>query len=205
MRRYWFLTGFLLGLFLILFFVFQALHIPLFSDPTPWLKEAGPLAMLVGIGLLIADVLLPIPSSVIMVAHGALFGPIIGSLLSLVGCLGAVSFAFFLGRRGDKVLERMVTPPEKAKADALLARFGALAVLVTRPLPLLAETVALLAGASSMKWSRMLIAALLGSIPPSILYAFAGATTHAVSSGLIMFALVIALAGIFWWIGKKVS
>ena len=205
MRRYWLLTGGLLVFFLLLFFVFEALRIPVFSDPTPWLQKAGPLAMGVGIGLLIIDVLLPVPSSVVMVAHGALFGPVVGCLLSLLGCMGAATFAFALGRRGGKTLERLVTPEEKAKADALLARYGALAVLVTRPLPLLAETVALLAGASQMTWGRMLLAAFLGSLPPSLLYALAGATTHAVSSGLYMFGLVIALAGLFWWLGKKVG
>jgi hypothetical protein len=65
--------GGMLAFFLCLFFVVEALGIPLLVDPTPWLKHGGVLAAVLGVGLLIADVLLlPVPSSLVMVAHGAL-------------------------------------------------------------------------------------------------------------------------------------
>jgi uncharacterized membrane protein YdjX (TVP38/TMEM64 family) len=205
MKHYAWILGGLMGFFLVLFGLAEALRIPVLTDPTPWLKEAGPLAMAIGVGLLVLDVLIPVPSSVIMVAHGALFGPYLGSLLSLVGCLGASALGFALGRKGASWLQRIVTPKEKAQADALLERYGALAILVTRPLPLLAETTAIIAGSSPMKWRSLLAATFLGSLPACILYAIAGATSATMTSGLVMFASVIALAGIFWWVGKKAA
>jgi hypothetical protein len=51
---------------------------------------------------------------------------------------------------------------------------GALAVLASRPLPLLAETVAIVAGASSLRWSRAMLAAALGSLPEAVAYSLAG-------------------------------
>jgi hypothetical protein len=33
----------------------------------------------------VADVVVPVPSSVVMVTHGSLFGVVVGSLLSFVG------------------------------------------------------------------------------------------------------------------------
>jgi uncharacterized membrane protein YdjX (TVP38/TMEM64 family) len=41
----------------------------------------GTLTALLGTGLLVADVVLPRPSSVVMVAHGALFSVVGGTLL----------------------------------------------------------------------------------------------------------------------------
>ncbi len=205
MKRYWFLFFGLMAFFLVLFGLAEILQIPLLVDPTPWLRQAGPSAMVIGVGLLILDVLLPVPSSVVMVLHGALFGLIWGALLSLIGCLGAATFGFALGRRGGAILERLVTQEEKRRADALLMRWGAMAVLITRPLPLVAEATAILAGASPMSWGRMLIAAFLGSLPASVLYAWAGSRSAEITDGLLMFAAVIALAGLFWGISRIVE
>lgn len=205
LKRYMLVMLGLLVFFLALFGLAEALQWPLLTDPMPWLQKAGPVAMAVGVGLLIIDVLLPVPSSVVMLAHGALFGPYLGTLLSLLGSMGATAFGFALGRRGGKVLERMVTPQEKQQADALLQKWGALALIVTRPLPLLAETTAILAGASPMPWHRMLLASFLGSLPACGLYALAGATSAHYASGAVMFGLVLLIAALFWFIGKAAS
>src|ERR1051325_8864098 len=130
-----------MAFFLILFFAVEALGVSLLSDPTPWMKHGGLLAASLGVGLLVADVLLPVPSSLVMVAHGALFGVALGTLLSLLGSIGAALFGFAIGRRGGKLLERAVTSADRARANKMLARWGTLAVIVTRPVPLLAETV----------------------------------------------------------------
>src|SRR5215510_12446766 len=140
MKRYLLITVGLIVFFTILFLIVEALGVPLLSDPTPWMKHGGVVAAALGVGLLIADVVLPVPSSLVMVAHGALFGVVIGTLLSLSGSIGAALFGFAIGRRGGKLLERTVTPSERARANVLLARWGALAIIVTRPIPLLAET-----------------------------------------------------------------
>jgi uncharacterized membrane protein YdjX (TVP38/TMEM64 family) len=164
-----------MGFFLLLFFAVEALGVQLLRDPTPWLRHGGVLAAALGVGLLVADVLLPVPSSLVMVAHGALFGVALGTLLSLLGSMGAALFGFAIGRRGGKLLERLVTPQERARADKMLARWGALAVVVTRPVPILAETTAIMTGASSFGWPRMALASFAGALPPALLYALTGA------------------------------
>jgi len=104
MKRYIFIMALMVAFFLVLFFIVEALGVPLLADPTPWLKRGGVLAAALGVGLLIADVLLPVPSSLVMVAHGALFGVALGTLLSLLGSVGAALFGFAIGRRGGKLL-----------------------------------------------------------------------------------------------------
>src|SRR5437763_10869108 len=144
MKRYFLIVAGMMAFFLILFFVVEFLGIPLLTDPTPWMQHGGVLAASLGVGLLIADVLLPVPSSLVMVAHGALFGVVIGTLLSLLGSVGAALFGFAIGRRGGRLLTRVVSPEERARADYLLGRWGSLAIVVTRPIPVLAETVAIM-------------------------------------------------------------
>ena len=202
MKRYLLIMGGMVAFFLLLFVVAEVLGVPLLTDPTPWLKHGGVVAACVGVGLLIADVLLPVPSSLVMVAHGALFGVLVGTLLSLVGSLGAALFGFAIGRRGGRLLERLVTPAERERADRLLKRWGMLAVIVTRPVPLLAETVAIMAGTSSLGWGRMTLAALAGSLPPALLYAITGAAVANFESTALVFGCVILIAGLFWVVGR---
>lgn len=202
MKRYLLIMSGMIVFFLVLFLIVEALGVPLLTDPTPWMKHGGLVAACLGVGLLIADVLLPVPSSLVMVAHGALFGVALGTFLSLLGSAGAALFGFALGRRGDKLLQRLLTADERARADYMLERWGALAVIVTRPVPLLAETVAIMAGASSLGWGRMILAALAGSLPPALLYALTGAAVANFQRSTLMFGVVLLVAGLFWLIGR---
>jgi uncharacterized membrane protein YdjX (TVP38/TMEM64 family) len=205
MKRYLLIMGGMLAFFLGLFFLVEALGVPLLVEPTPWLNRGGVLAATLGVGLLIIDVLLPVPSSLVMVAHGALFGVVGGTLLSLVGSLGAAMFGFWLGRRGGRLLERLIPPDERERADYLLKRWGTLAIIVTRPVPLLAETVAIMAGTSRMNWGRGALAAIAGGLPPALLYALTGATAGKFQNTVLVFVFVLLVAGFFWMFGRTIE
>ena len=202
MKRYLLIVAAMMAFFLLSFLMVEALGIPLLADPGPWMGHGGVLAAVLGVSLLIADVLLPVPSSLVMVAHGALFGVVMGTFLSLLGSVGAALFGFAIGRRGGKLLARVVPPEERARADRMLARWGTLAVVVTRPVPILAETVAIMAGASPLGWGRTALAALIGSLPPALLYALTGATVANFQSTSLMFGVVLLVTGSFWLVGR---
>ena len=201
MKRYLLTVVALIVCFTILFLIVEALGVPLLSDPTPWMSHGGIVAAIVGVGLLIADVVLPVPSSIVMVAHGAIFGVLWGTMLSLLGSVGAAVFGFAIGRRGGALLERVVTPVERARASSILARWGTLAIIVTRPVPLLAETVAIMAGASSMTWRAIIVASIAGSLPPALLYALTGAAVANLQNTALMFGIVLFVAALFWLAG----
>jgi uncharacterized membrane protein YdjX (TVP38/TMEM64 family) len=203
LKGYWKVVGGMLGGMLALFFLFESLHIPLFTD-TSWVQSnRGVSAALIGVALLIVDVFLPVPSSLVMVAHGALFGVWIGTLLSMVGQMGAALLGSAVGRAGGPLMERMVSAEEKARADRFVRRWGALAIVVSRPIPLFAETVAIMAGVSRVPWPRVALAAALGSLPPALLYAITGAAANNFSSAALMFAFVMVMTVLTWVIGQR--
>jgi uncharacterized membrane protein YdjX (TVP38/TMEM64 family) len=201
MKRYCAFVGGIVAFLLILFLLVEVTGVPLLKDPSPWLGSGSILVALLGSGLLVADVILPVPSSAVMVAHGALFGAVGGTLLSVGGSTGAALVGFSIGRRGGPLLARLVSPEERARADYILSRWGTLAIVVTRPVPLLAETVAIMSGTSPLGWRQASLAALFGSIPPALLYALSGASAAALTSGVLVFGLVVLVAGIFWLVG----
>lgn len=207
MRHYLTVVVVLLVFFLALFALAEAADITLLTDPTQQLVDAGPFtAAVIGVGLLIADVVLPVPSSLVMVLHGALFGIVLGTLLSLTGSLGAALVAFGIGRRGGPLLEKLVLPSERRRAEELLGRWGAIAIVITRPVPLLAETTAVLAAATrSISWRRFITATATGTMPMAVLYAAAGATAAGAASLGVVFALVLSLAAITWLVERGLT
>lgn len=204
MRRYWAIVGALVMFFLILFLGVEALGVPLLTDPAPLLREGGAAAGLLGVGLLVVDVLLPVPSSLVMIAHGALFGVLVGTLLSLGGSVGAALLGFAIGRRGGPLLHRAVPPQARERSEELLRRWGPLAIALTRPVPLLAETVAILAGTSSLRWGQAALAAAVGTLPSALLYALAGATASTLGTAWVYVAVVVVAAA-FWLIGRRLE
>ncbi len=195
-RGYGLVVAVLAGTSLLLFGLVEAAGVPLLTDPVPTLRAAGPMAAVLGVVLLVGDVVVPVPASLVMLAHGALFGVLPGAALSLLGGLGATMVGFGLGRRGRGLVTAVTTSTQRRRADRLLVRWGALAVLVTRPVPVLAETVAILAGTSPMRWPVAALAGAAGTAVPALLHAVAGATAAGALEGLLVFGLVIALAGL---------
>ena len=202
MRQYSRIAALLFGIFLALFLLVEAFDITLLKEPSFWLEHAGVLAGFAGVCLLVADVALPVPSSLVMIAHGALFGEVIGTLLSLVGSTGAALAGFAIGRRGGALLPRLVSANERERANRLLTRWGMLAIIVTRPVPLLAETTAIVVGSSPLGWGRVALAALAGSFPGALLYALTGAVAARLQNGVLVFGLVLLVASSFWLVGR---
>jgi uncharacterized membrane protein YdjX (TVP38/TMEM64 family) len=204
-KRYWTLAATILALFLTTYLVVEALDVGFLTDPRPSLRGTGWLGAVLGVSLLVADQFLPIPSSLVMISLGALYGAPAGIGLALAGRLGMAACGFAIGRAGGPLLERLVADDERVRADALLSRWGALAVLVSRPMPLLAETVVIVAGASPLRWSRALLAAALGSLPEAVAYGLAGSIAPSFENAGLIWGSFLVVAGAFWWLGRRIE
>jgi uncharacterized membrane protein YdjX (TVP38/TMEM64 family) len=204
--RYWLFAGAVLAVLVVTFVVVEALGVPVLEDPAPLLGAGGVAAALGGFGLLAADVVLPVPSSLLMIAHGALFGVLVGGVLSLLGGVAAALLAYGLGRwAGPPVLRRVCSAAERERAGRVVRRWGVLAVVVTRPVPLLAEAVAVLAGAQRLGWLRVGIASAVGALPAAVLYAAVGALSWSGPAGLVAFGSVLLVAALLAVAGRRTS
>ena len=164
-----------------------------------WVAHAGAGTAATVIGLLAADLFLPIPSSLIMVLSGAAFGVVWGSILSLVGSVGGEWLGFELVRRyGRSASARLVGEEELERMSRVFARHGAAAIVVTRALPVVMETMSVVAGLSAMTRQTFLVASLLGTVPVVVVYAYAGAVSKATGSLVPAIVMLIAVAGFGW-------
>ena len=71
--------------------------------------------------------------------------------------------------------------------------------MVTRPVPMLAETVGILAGTSaSLPWWKVTAAGALGNLVPALAYGAVGAYAVTFVNGLAVFAAVLTVAALTW-------
>jgi uncharacterized membrane protein YdjX (TVP38/TMEM64 family) len=142
-----------------------------------------------------------------MVLSGAAFGVVWGSVLSLAGSIAGEWLGFELVRRyGRGMSRRLVGDEEVRQLETLFARHGAAAVAVTRALPIIMETMSVVAGLSGMRRSTFLISSLIGTLPIVIIYAYAGAVSRQMGSIVPALVIVIAMAGAAWiWYRARVQ
>lgn len=169
------------------------------------LAAHAPLASaLVMAAALVADLFLPVPSSIVMVVAGWLAGACLGTLIGTVGQLGGAWLGFVLAQRyGRPWVAARASPEALADADAWMREYGGLAVLLSRPVPMMSETVSCLAGATAMPRGAYLGWTLAGSVPTAAIYAFAG--SHARDVDELSWALWVAIGvPVIGWCGTAV-
>lgn len=137
--------------------------------------EAPPFFAAWVIALLMADVFLPIPSSIVAVAAGVFLGAALGTLASFVGLTLGCGLGYVFGAKwGPATARRVVGERDWARAERWAQRFGAMLVLVLRPVPVLAEASTFYAGASRVPWPRFLAVSSLGNLVIAAAYAVVG-------------------------------
>lgn len=191
--------------FLTSFGLVEALQVPLLTDPSPWMKGHLLTAAIIGISLLALDIFLPVPATIVMITHGALFGVFWGTAISLFGSLVSGGLGFYLGRRGGPILKKWIPESEQKRANQILQQWGLLAVIVSRPVPIISESIAIMAGTGSLKWGSFCLATIAGALPASFLYAYTGATAISFDSMVAIFGLVLLIAGFFWFLGRNIG
>jgi uncharacterized membrane protein YdjX (TVP38/TMEM64 family) len=144
-----------------------------------WLRELGPWAAAAGVGLLVADIALPIPSTIVMSALGATYGFWVGSLLSILGSMLAGLTAYGLARWAGRPAAIWIAGEDSlVRTEELFARGGAWLVLTSRWLPILPEAVACLAGLARMPFRTFFWALTVGSVPLGLTFAWIGTLTE---------------------------
>ena len=202
MKKYLYIFLVLSAFILFTFFIAVSFEIPILTDPAFILKHGGITAALISIALLISDIILPIPSSIVMIANGAVFGLWAGVMVSMTGGVTASLIGFFIGKKSTIYINKYITAVEQEQAKQLMKKWGIAILIISRSIPILAETLSIMAGATGVSSFQMLLASIIGLLPVAVLYAYTGVYAADLNSALWSFIIVMSCAGIFWIIGK---
>ncbi len=145
---------------------------------------------LAGAGLLAIDILLPIPSSIVGTMLGARLGFLPGFVATFAGLMTGQVIAYSISRR---LLRR--------ESGDLPVAPTLMAIFLSRPVPVLAEAMALAAGASNLRWSQFLLACGSGNLVYALALALNGAELvpqAMLGPGLIL-PMLLPVAGWLIW------
>jgi uncharacterized membrane protein YdjX (TVP38/TMEM64 family) len=198
------LSVLLLTVILVPFFLFE-------QDMNAWVDRVlrtsvpGEGAAAAVISLLALDVFLPIPSSIVSTAAGAMLGFALGVAASTAGMTLGCFLAHFCGRRFGSPLMRRIVRDRDLEEVAEQFRRGAIWALATlRPVPVLAEASALFAGVSGVPLSKYMGVTTLANAGISAVYCAVGANALESGSFLLAFAGSIALPAVAMLISRWV-
>ena len=139
-------------------------------------SQVSQLQFLIVLGILAVDIFLPIPSSAVMTGAGGVMTFWSAVLASWIGLtLGAVA-GFGLARIfGPPFASRFAGSDDLTRIAAVGARYGPTALLLTRPLPILAEACVLLMGTTQLSWYRFLTPVIAANLALAVFYVACGA------------------------------
>lgn len=156
-------------------------------------QQSGWVALVLGL-LLAVDILAPVPSSLVSTAAGLLLGFVKGAATSLAGMTISCAVGFWLAARfGRSMACRLVGEKELNRLERMSERFGSWVIVISRPVPVLAEASVMFAGLSGMPLHRFLLLSTLSNLGISAVYAAVGAFSATTSSFLLAFAGSILL------------
>lgn len=134
-----------------------------------------------------------VPGPILAAGSGLLFGPVLGTFVTLGATVGTAVVASLLGRRAGRDSVRGSLGAHRAdRLDALLQKRGLWAVVGQRFIPGISDALAAYAfGAFGIPVWQMAVGAFVGSAPRAFVYTALGASIKDLSSPLAYSAIAV--------------
>jgi uncharacterized membrane protein YdjX (TVP38/TMEM64 family) len=155
------------------------------------------------VALLASDVFLPIPSSIVAAASGVMLGFWWGTVAVWTGMSLSCVIGYAFGARAADAARRFVGDAGMSRAAALAARYGDYALVLCRPVPVLAEASVIFAGIVRRPASRFFRLTMWANAGIAAGYAAIGAFSMRVDSFLIAFLGAIIVPAIAMLAGRR--
>ncbi|MFX0072144.1 MAG: TVP38/TMEM64 family protein [Candidatus Hermodarchaeota archaeon] len=126
----------------------------------------------------IQGLLVPIPSELVLLASGMIWGFWIGGIMGIIGSMAAGLLCYYIAYKGGRPLaEKFVGESALNMADNFIQKYGTGAIVIARLLPFVAfDPISYISGILKYPIKKYTIATFIGSIPRAFFYAFLGAT-----------------------------
>jgi len=124
----------------------------------------------------IQGLLVPIPSEIVLIAAGIIWGVILGGIMGIIGSMAAAILCFYISKKGGRPLaEKFVGKSGIDMADDFIHRYGMGAIIIARFLPFIAfDPISYASGLVDMDVKKYSLGTLIGSIPRAFFYSWLG-------------------------------
>ncbi len=143
------------------------------------------------VGLLAADIVLPVPSSLVNITAGSVLGLWGGTAVSWAGLMMSAVAGYLIGQGASGTALRRLVGNNEGRVARATASYGHWGLVVCRGVPVLAEASVVLAGFNHMPFRRFLAVCALSNLGIAAAYSVIGA--YAVDTGSFLLAFAGAL------------
>jgi uncharacterized membrane protein YdjX (TVP38/TMEM64 family) len=171
-----------LSLFLLYILVFEDQTI-LYRIVVEWfvkpIYDLGFWGIFLFIGIMgIQGLLVPIPSEIVLLSTGMIWGWFFGGIFGIIGSVVAGVLCYYISRQGGRPLaEKFVGETAIDMADMFIHKYGTGAILIARFLPFIAfDPISYASGIVDLDVKKYTLATFVGSIPRAFFYSFLGYT-----------------------------
>ncbi len=193
--RWCLLVGAVAALVLIPFWLFEARM----AEAVDGILHAGanrPVTAGAVVLLLAADVLLPVPSSLVATASGMLLGLVPGMTATWVGMQSGALVGYGIGRSaGVFAAARFAGKAELARVSQSYQRWGGWFLVASRAVPVLAESSVVIAGVARLPLARFFWLTGVSNAGIAAAYAGVGSRARDANSFLLAFAASLFIPG----------
>lgn len=145
------------------------------------------------------------PSTILTLAGGFIFGPVLGVLYTILASNTSATIAFFVGKYfGQGLIKEGSTSNFIQRYAERLRQNSFATVIVMRFIFLPYDLVNYLAGFLRIRWTPFILATFLGSIPGTIAFILAGASFERFEGGVPKLNPVTLTASIIIFIGSLI-
>ncbi|MFF3228136.1 TVP38/TMEM64 family protein [Nocardia suismassiliense] len=157
------------------------------------IESTGPVAPLVYVVASAALGAIFVPGTILAAGSGLLFGPLVGTFVTLGATVGTAIIASLLGRRAGRQSARRLIGARRAEhIDAQIERRGLWAVVGQRFVPGISDALAsYVFGAFGVPVWQMAVGAFIGSAPRAFVYTALGASIGDLSAPLAYTAIAV--------------
>jgi uncharacterized membrane protein YdjX (TVP38/TMEM64 family) len=165
-----------------------------------WVKQFGLGGPLVLILLMVVQMFLfVVPNVLVMMVAITCYGPVWGSVISLLGVFASSSFGYMIGRfLGPSTVDKLVSIKTREKISDFIRAYGVPAIAITRLSSLSNDSLSFVTGILKMKYHRYILATMGGITPLVVLLAIYGGNGK-IEKALIWIA-AISLIGLIAYI-----
>jgi uncharacterized membrane protein YdjX (TVP38/TMEM64 family) len=125
----------------------------------------------------IQGLIVPLPSEIVLLATGIIWGWLFGGLFGIIGSMLAAILCFYISRKGGRpIVEKFVGSKTLYLADDLITRYGIWTIIISRFIPFISfDVISYASGLVDIEFKKYSIGTFLGSIFRAFFFSIVGA------------------------------